>query len=57
MDGATKDGSELTWCNYIGAVHKRRRQLGGVEESKNGQNCRWILLKNCRHGEGGVENS
>ena len=39
-----------------GAIHKRRRQLGGGKGSKIGQNCRLIVLKNGRHREGGVKN-
>ena len=27
------------------------------EGSKIGQNCRWIVLKNCRHGGGGCQKS
>ena len=41
----------------LGAVHKRRRQLGGGEGSKIGQDCRQIVLKNCRHGGGGCQKS
>ena len=41
----------------LGAVHKRRHQLGGGEGSKIGQNCRRIVLKNCRHGGGGCQKS
>ena len=41
----------------LGAVHKRRHQLGGGEGSKIGQNCRRIVLKNCRHGGGGCRKS
>ena len=49
-------------CNILiiasfGAIHKLRRQLGGGEGSKIIQNCRRIVLKNCRHGGGGVKNS
>ena len=40
-----------------GAVHKRRRQLGGGKGSKIGQNCRQIVLKNCRHEGGGYQTS
>ena len=39
-----------------GAVHKRRRQLGGGEGSKIGQNCRRIVLKTANMGEVGVKN-
>ena len=41
----------------IGAVHKRRRQLGVGEGSKIGQNCRRILITNCRHWGGGCQKS
>ena len=43
----------VTFWKYIplGVVHKRRRK-----GSKIGQNCRRIVLKNCRHGGGGVKN-
>ena len=39
----------------LGTVHKRRRQWGGGEGSKIGQNCRRIVLKNCQHGGGGCQ--
>ena len=41
-----------------GAVYKRRWQLGGGEGSKMSQNCRRIVLKNCRigGGQGGIKN-
>ena len=39
----------------LGTIHKRRRQLGGEEWSKIGQNCLQIVLKNCRHEGGGVK--
>ena len=39
------------------AVHKRRRQLGGGKGSKIGQNCRRIVLKNCRKERGGCQKS
>ena len=40
---------------YKGAVHKRRRQLGGEEGSKIGQNCRQRVLKYCQYGGGGCQ--
>ena len=39
----------------LGAVHKRRQQLGGGKGWKIGQNCWRILLKNCQYGERGVK--
>ena len=41
--------------DYI--VHKRRPKLGGGQGSKIVQNCRRIVLKNCRHGGGGCQKS
>ena len=50
-----------THCAAVkkGAVHKRRPKLGGGKGSKICQNCRRIVLKNCRHGggEGGCQKS
>ena len=42
----------------LGAVHKRRRQLvGRGRGAKISQNCRRIVLKNCRYGRGGCQKS
>ena len=40
----------------FGAVDKRRWPLVGGEESKIGQNCQRIVLKNCRYWGEGVKN-
>ena len=36
--------------------HKTISAIGRGYESKIGQNCQWIVLKNCRHEEGGFKN-
>ena len=47
--------------NKTGIFEKRGwgpsiNDVGNWEGSKIGQNCRRIVLKNCRHGRGGVKN-
>ena len=48
---------EWNSCKLLGAVHKRRRQLGGGEGVKNYSKMLKIVLKICRYGVGGVINS
>ena len=47
----TMSVKSVKWIQFVlGAIHKRRWQLGGGNGSKIGQKCRRIVLKNCRHG-------
>ena len=48
---------EWNSCKLLGAVHKRRRQLGRGEGVKNYSKMLKIVLKICRYGVGGVINS
>ena len=52
-----RESKKMSDEDSLGAVHKRLWQLGVGEGSKIGQNCRWIVLKTCRHGGGKLPTS